>query len=201
MYRIFITILSFIMPIFALIIPNTTYNSVTNIHNNTIFLSSNSGIYNQSGVVIREVGGRDYIVAYIKKVDKNRAKIIDKDPIDGNPLANIKPTVKVGDRVIFGFLYDKVVILAQNKELYNSIRMQIGVKTINPDYFLAFLKGKEPSSKDYENFAKMVGVGLFIIAKDGIIKLYDPISKSVILKESYNINSTKKQEPFFTNFN
>ncbi len=187
--------------IFALNIPQTTYTTITQVSGDRVFLQSPMGINGQSGVIVRNVGGRDYILAYIKQISSNSAVIIDKDPIDGNPLANIKPIAKVGDRVIGGFLYSKVMILAPNRDDFNTLQNSLGINSINPDYFLAYLKGSSPSSSDYKKFAKLMGIGLFLIAKNGIVTLYDPISGEVIAKDKYISSSKDRVNPFFTNLN
>jgi len=186
--------------IFALNIPQTSYSTITQVNGNAITLQNSLGANGTSGVIVRNVGGRDYILAYIKQVSPNKAVIIDSDPIDGNPLANIKPIAKVGDRVIGGFLYSKVMILAPNRDDFNALQSSFGINSINPDYFLAYLKGSSPSSSDYKKFAKLMGIGLFLIAKNGILTLYDPISQEVIAKEAYKSKSKINITPFYTNF-
>jgi len=201
MKRYLITTFLMIYALFATNIPQTTYSSVTNLHGNSISLSSPLGVNGMSGVIVRNVGGSDYILAYVKQTSQNQATIIDTDPLNGNPLANIKPIVQVGDRVIGGFLYSKVIVLAPNKEAFNQIQSQFGVSSQNPDYFLAFLKGSNPSSSDYKKYAKLMGIGLFLIAKNGIVKVYDPISQQVVAKGSYTVSNKSTISPFYNNFN
>jgi len=201
MSRVFLSLLFIFGLLFSANIPQTTYSSVVKVDGNYITLSNPIGLNGQSGVVIRNVGGSDYILAYIKQTANIQAKIIDTDPLNGNPFANIKPVVKVGDRVIGGFLYSKVVILAPNKDVFNQIQSQYGVNSQNPDYFLSFLKGSTPSSSDYKKYAKTMGIGLFFIAKDGNIDIYDPISGVTIAKGSYSSSNKSKMQPFYNNFN
>ena len=135
---------------------------------------------NIGGVIIREIGDRDYITGYIKGVGENRAKIVDKDYINGGRLANLTDVAMVGDRVVVGFLYDRVLIVAPNKESLRKVEYKLKVKSIDPTLFKSFLRGKKATSKEYKDFAKMVGIGLVAIVKGNKIYIYDPISQATI---------------------
>ena len=184
----------------ASLIPYKSYATITNVTNKEVILD-NAIPNNMSALVIRMLDNSEYAIAYIKKVANNRAKIIDKDPLNGGKLANIKPIVKVGDKVEAGFLYNKYILLAPNKEAYDSIKSSFKLHPISSDLFLAYLKSKRknsPNALDYKEFAKLLGVGLFIIAKNNSIELYDPISKSVVKKVPFTFDNSIEIKPFYT---
>lgn len=188
----------------AFFIPSKSYSQIENINNKKITLTQNLGLNSISGLVIRNINGIDYAIAYIKQINNKKAILIDKDPLNGDPLANIESIIKVGDRVIGGFLYDKYILLAPNKKAFMQIKNSFNLKPINSDFFLAYLKAKQkntPSSSDYKEFATMVGVGLFIIAKNNTIELYDPITQNVIKKVLFKFDNSIEIKPFYTNLN
>ena len=197
---IFVTLLS---TLFANFIPPKTYTSVTSVNGDTITMSNSFAKNGMSGLVLRQINGVNYALVYVKQTGQNRAVIIDKDPLGGKNLANIKPQIKVGDRVIGGFLYDKVMVLAPNKDTFVNIQNRFGIKSINPDLFMSFLANKgsnNPSKSDYKEFAKLTHVGLFVIFKNGFITLYDPISDSEISRVMMDISTYNIVKPFYNTF-
>jgi len=198
-----ITILFTLTTIYASVIPSKSYTTITSINGNRVTLQNPIGINGESALVVRSLPSGDFATAYIMQTSSNKAILIDKDPTDGGRLATIKPTLKVGDRVIGGFLYNKIVILAPNRATFNAIESNLGVKSIDPDIFLGYLKANKqnyPSSSSYKKFAKMVGVGLFIIAKGNTLKIYDPISQKTLSKKSFSKVGSINIKPFFNTF-
>ncbi len=184
----------------GLIIPYSQTTNIVALKGNSVTLSNSIGKKGESAIVIRQINGQDYLMAYVKLQGGNRAKIIDTDPLGGNPLANIKPVVKVGDEVKSAFLYDKIMIIAPNKEAFNAAKSELGMATlIKPNLFASYLKGRSPSKSDYKAFAKMVGIGLFAIVKNNKLMLYDPISQETIAQVKINYNNSKKVYPFYSN--
>jgi len=184
-------------------IPSKTYTTVTSVNGDTITMANSFAINGMSGLVLRHLSTGDYALVYVKQTAQNKAEIIDKDPLGGKSLANIKPVPKVGDRVIGGFLYNKVMVLAPNRDTYINIQNRFGIKSINPDLFMSFLATKgstTPSSREYKEFAKLTNVGLFIIFKNGFITLYDPISQSEIGKVMMDISNYSAVKPFYNTF-
>jgi len=202
--RAIITILIFALAtINANLIPSKSYTTISSVNGNRVTLQSPIGVNGESALVVRTLSSGDYATAYIMQTSNNSAILIDNDPLDGGHLANIKPLLKVGDRVIGGFLYDKVLILAPNRESFNQIQANYGINSIDPDTFAAYLKANNqsyPSRSSYKKFAKMVGVGLFIIAKGNTIEVYDPISQKTLSKSSFNRVGTKDIKPFYNTF-
>ena len=186
----------------ASLIPYKSYTTISAVTNSSVTLSDALPLPNMSALVIRNLNNTQYAIAYIKPTRSNSARIIDTDPLNGGHLANIKPIVAVGDKVEAGFLYDKYMLLAPNKKAYESITSSFGLTPIDSELFLAYLKAKHkttPNTADYKEFAKLLGIGLFIIAKNNTLELYDPISKAVIKKVAFNFDNSIEIKPFYTN--
>ena len=202
--RAIISILVFsICTIYANYIPSKSYTTISAVDGNRVTLQTPIGVNGQSALVVRTLANKDFATAYIMQTSNNKAVLIDKDPLDGGHLANIKPILKVGDRVLGGFLYDKVLILAPNYKSFKLIESKFGINSIDPDTFAAFLKANNqnyPSSSSYKKFAKMVGVGLFLVTKGNTIEIYDPISQKTLAKSSFNRVGTKNIKPFYNTF-
>jgi len=159
-------------------IPSKTYSSVVSINGNKITLSNPIGPVNTGGVVIRNINGKNYITAYIKQSSNNSAQVVELNYLGANKLANIKPLIMPGDRVIGAFLYNKVLILAPNQDILRKVEYKLGVKSINPDYFKSYSNNSNKAI--LKEFAQKVGIGLIIIVKDNKIKIYDPFSFTTI---------------------
>jgi len=199
--KIFLVLIALTFFSFASLIPYKSHARVIAVNKNQIVLDQ-ALPKNMSALVIRNLNKINYAIAYIQQKRANYATIIDKDPLGGGHLATIKPIVKVGDSVEAGFLYDKYMLLAPNKEAYNDIVNSFALRPINSTLFLAYLKAKRkksPNSRDYKEFAKLLGVGLFLIAKNNTIEVYDPISKEVVKKVHFPFDNSINIKPFYTN--
>jgi hypothetical protein len=199
----FATFLTLTATIYANMLPQKSYSTITAINGNSVTLSSPIGLNGESAIVVRSLANGDFATAYIMQTSNNKARLIDSDPTSGNKLATIKPILKVGDKVIGGFLYDKVIILAPNKESLSQIEATYGIKSIDPDTFAAYLAANGssyPSASSYKKFAKLAAVGLFIIAKANSLEIYDPISQRVISKAPFTPSGNKKIKPFYNTF-
>ena len=200
-----VVFLSFLaLNLMAGFIPSKTYATVTGVNGDTITLSNPFAINGMSGYLLRRLNsGKEYALLVVKQVSPNRAVVIDKDPLNGKGLANIRPIPKVGDRVVGGFLYDKVMVLAPNRDTFINIQNRFGIRSINPDIFMSFLLSKGssyPSSSDYKEFAKLSGVGLFVIFKNGFVTLYDPLSEVELKKVMMDISNYQAMQPFYNTF-
>ncbi len=203
MIRVFSIFVTISLSLMASFIPSKTYTTVTSVSGDTITMANSFALNGMSGLVLRHLPTGDYALVYVKQIAPNKAEIIDKDPLGGKDLANIKPIPKVGDRVVGGFLYNKVMVLAPNRDTFVNIQNRFGIKSINPDIFMSFLATRgssSPSSRDYKEFAKLTHIGLFVIFKNGFITLYDPISQSEIGKVMMDISNYSAMQPFYNTF-
>ena len=203
MKRVISILVTLSLTLMASFIPSKTYTTVTSVNGDTVTMANSFALNGMSGLVLRHLSTGDYALVYVKQIAPKKAEIIDKDPLGGKALANIKPIPKVGDRVIGGFLYSKVMVLAPNRDTFVNIQNRFGIKSINPDLFMSFLASRgssSPSSNDYKAFAKLTHVGLFVIFKNGFITLYDPISESEIGKVMMDISNYSAMKPFYNTF-
>jgi len=197
-------IILFINFLKASLIPYTNSAQITEVKGSYVTLSNNIGINGVSGAVIRNMqNGNKIIVSYVKQISPNRAKIIDFMPLNAKSLAKFKDTAKVNDNVIGGLLYNKVMVLAKNKQDFLDIQSSFGIDSINPDTFITYLATKNKNSYDYSDlnkFGKLYGVGIFVIEKNGFLEVVDAISKEVVNRVKYS--ATKGEiKPFFNNLN
>ncbi len=194
----------FTFSLFGGFIPQKSYTVVTAVNGNTITLQGAFAYNGMSGLLVRNLNGKEYGIAFVKQISPGRAEIIDTNPFGGKNLANIKAEPKVGDKVIGGFMYNRIMVLAPNKSSFINIQNRFGIRSVNPDIFMAFLAKRgssTPSSSDYYEFAKLTHVGLFVIFKNGFVTLYDPISQSEIAKTMMDISVYNAMEPFYNTFN
>ena len=190
----------FIMTLTASFVPPKTYTTVTSVNGNKIQMANSFAYNGMSGLVTRTLANGDFALVYVKQTAPNQAVIVDKDPLGGKNLANLKPIPKVGDKVIGGFLYDKVMVLAPNRDTFVNIQNRYGIKSIDPNLFMGFLANRgssNPSSSDYKAFAKLSHVGLFVIFKNGFVTLYDPISDAELGKVMMDISVYNAIKPFY----
>ena len=184
-------------------IPSKTYTQVVAVNGDRITMAEPFALNGMSGLVVRNLSTGRYALVYVKQIAPKEAVVIDTNPLNAKGLAKIKPVVKVGDRVIGGFLYDKVMVLAPNRSSYINIQNRFGIRSINPDLFMAFLAvrgSSTPSSSDFKEFAKLNGIGLFVIFKNGFVALYDPISEETIGKMMMDISAYNEVKPFYNTF-
>jgi len=166
---------------FAINIPSKSYTTIASVNGSRVTLNEPLPINGMSALVVRSTSSGDYALVFIKQTSQTDAVIIDTDPVGGKNLAKLKPIPKIGDRVIGGFNYDKALILAPNNR-YNQVVSQLGVKTIDPDIYMAYRANGGSSS--YKDFAKLAGIGLVIVLNGNTLEVIDAISQEIILKES-----------------
>jgi len=162
---------------YANLIPQKSYTTLTAVNGNSVTLQNPLGVNGQSGIIIRTLPTGNFVTSYIMQTSSNKAIIIDKDPIDGKNLATLQEVAKVGDRVIGGFLYDKVVILAPSKAIFEQVQNMLQVKSIDPDIYGSFVK---TGGSSYKKFAKLTGIGLIIVVKGKKVKIIDAITNKII---------------------
>ncbi len=166
---------------FAITLPTKVYTTIASVNGDSVTLSEPLPYKGMSALVVRNKSNLDYALVFIKSVGGNSAVVIDKDPVGGKNLAKLNPIVNIGDRVIGGFNYDKVLVIAP-KEQYNQIVSQLGAKVIDSDIYYAYRASGGNSG--YRDFAKKSGIGLVIVSNGNNIEIIDAISEKTILKES-----------------
>ncbi len=193
------------LPLFAGFFPSTVHTSISSVGKDTVSLTRTFPVNGMSGVVIHDYGNSlEAIIGYVTQTSSDgNAKLIGKDIMEHGSLPTIKTAVSKGDKVIGGYLYNNVLLLAPNANTYAKITASHNKKWIHPDLFSLFLSQAGDAKPNRENlaaFAKEYQVGLiYIIRKDSAI-LLDPISRKIIGKKTMSNLPAQGEYPFHMRF-
>jgi len=193
------------LPLFAGFFPKTVHTSIQSADSKSIKLSSSLPINGMSGVVIHAYeNGLNAITSRITQVSSDgSAKLIDADIIHHDELPTINTSVKRGDKVIGGYLYNNVLVLAPDADSYAKVIKTYDKKWIHPDLFALYLSVQgdgQPSKENLSHFAKKYQVGLiYIIRKDADV-LMDPISGKIVAQKASSHVASEGQFPFYMRF-
>jgi len=198
--RFFIIAVGLSIALMADFFPRTINTTVSGVNGDTVTLKSKLPI-GMSGIVIHGYGGDlKSITAIIKQTSENEAKIIGKGLVSHENLPAPKTKIKAGDKVIGGYLYDNVLVLAPNADVYNEVTSSYDKNWIHPDEFALFLstiKEPTPTKENLKAFAKEYQAGLILIVKKESMVLYDPLSEKVVSKRAYSTKTAYEQAPFY----
>jgi len=192
------------LPLFAGFFPPTVHTSVSSTDGDTLTLRSSFPANGMSGVVIHNYGSDlQAITAYIAQVSPGHAKVISRDVIHHDELPTIKTPVKTGDKIIGGYLYNNVMLLAPDADTYSKITSSYSKSWVHPDLFAIYLSKQGdnfPTRENLSEFAKAYQIGLIAIVRKNTIILLDPISKKIIGKKAIGNLPAKAQFPFYMHF-
>ena len=191
-------------PLLAGFFPQTVHTSVANVSGKNITLTHAFPVNGMSGVVIHNYGNSlEAITSRFIQKDASHTSLINEDIIHHDKLPTINTSVKPGDQVIGGYLYQNVLLLAPDAQTYTKITSNYDKKWIHPDLFALFL-AKEgdtvPTKSNLAAFAKAYQVGLVFIVGNGTAKLLDPISGKIVGQKSMVGLPAKGEVPFFMRF-
>ncbi len=193
------------LPLFAGFFPSTVQTSISAVEKNNVSLQSILPVNNMSGVVIHNYGNEfEAIVSYLVQTSPEGTGIlIDTDMIHHDELPTIKTAVAPGDKVIGGYLYNNVLLLAPDANTYSKIIASHSKKWIHPDLYAIFLSKEGEAVPTRENltaFAKTHQVGLVYIVRNDSAVLLDPISGKIVGKKTLSGLPADAQYPFFMRF-
>jgi len=194
------------LPLFAGFFPSTVHTSVASSDGNTLKLSKPFPVTGMSGIVIHSYGNHlQAITGYITQTAADgTGMLIEKEIIHHDELPTIKTQINKGDKVIGGYLYNNILLLAPDAASYSRIIKQNSRKKwIHPDLFAIFLSKEGDSTPTRENlakFAKEYQIGLIYIVKKESAVLLDPISGQIVGKKVFKGAPQKAQFPFFMRF-
>jgi len=193
------------LPLFAGFFPSTVHTSVSSVGENSLSLKSALPVNGMSAVVVHNYGNSlKAITTYITQTATNgSAKVTDKDIIHHDELPTIKTTVRAGDKVIGGYLYNTVLLLAPDADTYAKITSSHKKLWIHPDHFALFLTREGdayPTKENLAMFAKEYQVGLIYIVRNGSAVLLDPISGQIVGKKTISDLPAQGRYPFFMRF-
>lgn len=194
------------LPIFAGFFPSPIHTSIKSVEGASIILKSKFPSNGMSGVVIHTYGnGLSAITSRISQVSSNGATtLIDAaDIIHHDELPTIKTPVTAGDKVIGGYLYNNILVLAPDADTYAKIVKSNHKKWIHPDLFALYLSGEgeeRPTKENLSLFAKKYQVGLIYIVRKDTAVLLDPISGKIVSQKGVSNLPNEGQFPFYMRF-
>ena len=192
------------LPLFAGFFPSTVNTSVSNISGQNITMNRSFPVNGMSGIVIHNYGNNiKAITSRVVQTSKGQAKMVDNDVIQHDELPTINTSVARGDKVIGGYLYNNVLVLAPDASTYAKVTSSYNKQWIHPDLYAIFLSQEGdagPTKENLSSFAEKYHVGLVYIVKKGSAVLLDPISGKHVGKKGMSGNPAKAQFPFFMRF-
>jgi hypothetical protein len=192
------------LPLFAGFFPPTVQTSISNVAGKNVSLRSALPVPGMSGIVIHNYGNNlQAITRTLMQTSPGKAKLLENDTIIHDELPTIKTAVRAGDKVIGGYLYNNVLLLAPDANTYARVTSSANKQWVHPDLYALFLSQEGEASPSRENlavFAKKYQVGLIYIIKKNSAVLLDPISGQIVSKKSVNGMPSKAQYPFYMRF-
>ena len=192
------------LPLFAGFFPPTVQTSISNVAGKNVSLRSALPVPGMSGIVIHNYGNNlQAITRTLMQTSPGKAKLLENDTIIHDELPTIKTAVRAGDKVIGGYLYNNVLLLAPDANTYARVTSSANKQWVHPDLYALFLSQEGEASPSRENlavFAKKYQVGLIYIIKKKSAVLLDPISGQIVGKKSVSGMPSKAQYPFYMRF-
>jgi len=193
------------LPLFAGFFPSTVQTSISFVEKNNVSIKKALPVNGMSGIVIHNYGNSlEAITSYLTQTSsEGNAKLIGKDILQHDKLPTISTAVTVGDRVIGGYLYNNILLLAPDANTYAKITSTHSKKWIHPDLFALFLAQEgdaHPTRANLATFAKEYQVGLIYIVRNGSAVLLDPISGQIVGKKAISNLPAQGRYPFFMRF-
>lgn len=193
------------LPLLAGFFPKTVQTSIQSVEGQNITLKSAFPIQGMSGVVIHNYGNELTAITHrITQTSKGQAKLVAADVLSHDELPTIKTAAAPGDKVLGGYLYDNVLLLAPDADTYAKITAKYPHKTwIHPDLFALYLAVHDDllvTKGNLASFAKKFQVGLiYIVRKDSAI-LLDPISGKKVAQKTMKNLPSEGRFPFYMRF-
>jgi len=189
------------VPLLADFYPRTMQSSVTGIKGKSISLSKGFPANGMSGIVIHNFGkDLQAITSYLRYNGGKSASLINNEPILHDELPAVKPKVRIHDKVIGGYLYNNILLLAPDANTYARITASANKNWIHPDLYAMFLSregDQYPTKENLQKFANEYQVGLIYIVQRNKAVLYDPISRHYVSQKAVSGLPAKGQTPFY----
>jgi len=196
--------LLFSLPLLAGFFPQTVHTSISKVTKDSVVLKKAFPVNGMSGVVVHRYSDElQAITNRLIQASSTHIKLIEGDIIEHDALPTINTAVKAGDKVIGGYLYSNVLLLAPDAKTYAKVTSKYQKNWIHPDLFALFLANEGdtvPTKENLAKFAKAYQVGLIAIISQNKVKLLDPISGHTIRQKTMGGLPTKGQAPFYMRF-
>ncbi len=195
----------FCLPLVAGFFPSTVTTKVKSVKGSDIILASAFPVTGMSGIVIHAYADNlSAITSRITQTDTSgKATLLHADIIPHEELPTVKTPVKAGDKVIGGYLYDNVLLLAPDADTYAKITKTYHKTWIHPDTFALYLsvEGEEkPTRQNLQEFAKKYQIGLVYMVRQHDDILLDPISGKIVAQKARSHAPATAQFPFYMRF-
>lgn len=192
----------FSLPLFAGFFPSTVQTTVQSVNGKKIKLSQAFPQNGMSGVVVHTYrNALSAITSRLSQTSSNgSAKLSDAGVIHHDELPTIKTAVQKGDKVIGGYMYQNVLVLAPDADTYAKVTQSYNKKWVHPDLFALYLSvnGEGRATKEtLLHFAKKYQIGLIYIVRKNTEVLLDPISGKIISQKARSTAPTKGHFPFY----
>lgn len=190
------------LPLFAGFFPSPVHTSVKSVNGNTITLNKAFPKNGMSGVVVHSYkNALSAVTSRLSQTASNgTAKLSNSGVIHHDELPTIKTPVKRGDKVIGGYMYQNVLVLAPDADTYARVVNSYNKKWIHPDLFALYLslEGEGRATKEaLLHFSKKYQIGLIYIVRKNSEVLFDPISGKIISQKARVGAVTKGKFPFY----
>lgn len=190
------------LPLVAGFFPQTVHTSIKSVKEDTITLNKKFPANGMSGIVIHNYGND--LTAITSRITQTSsdgtASLVTADILQHDELPTIKTAVSPKDKVIGGYLYNNVLLLAPDADTYAKITSQHDKTWIHPDLFALYLsvQGEEgPTKENLSDFAKEYQVGLIYIVRKNSAILLDPISGKIVSQKSMTDLPAEGMFPFY----
>ncbi len=201
MRSILVAFLLSVLPLMADFYPPTVQSSVAGIKGRSVTLTRAFPAKGMSGVIIHNYGkDLQAITSYLRYNSGNSGTLIHNEPIQHDELPAVKPKVRIHDKVIGGYLYNNILLLAPDANTYARITGSANKNWIHPDLFAMFLSqegDQYPTKDNLQKFANEYQVGLIYIVQQNKAILYDPISRRYVSQKAISGLPAKGQFPFY----
>jgi hypothetical protein len=201
MRTVFVAFLLSILPLMADFYPSTVQSGVAGIKGGSISLTGAFPAKGMSGIIIHNYGkDLQAITSYMRYNGGKSGTLIKNEPIQHDELPAVKPKVRVHDKVIGGYLYNNILLLAPDANTYARITGSANKNWIHPDLFAMFLSregDQYPTKDNLQKFANEYQVGLVYIVQRNKAILYDPISRRYVSQKAISGLPAKGQFPFY----
>ena len=192
------------LPLFSEFFPQSVHTSVSSVTTNSVTLTQPFPINGMSGIIVHHYNNNlKAINARLIQFSPTNIVLSRGDIIHHDKLPTIKTPIHVGDEIIGGYLYNNVLLLAPNAQIYAQVTSMDSKNWIHPDLFALYLSkigDTIPTKENLKTFAKNYQVGLVYIVSNGTAKLLDPISGKIIAHKSMTGLPAKGKIPFFMRF-
>ena len=210
MLRIFLSLfISFSSILSAAVVPSQTVTTLQQVSKGGGIVEAGNLPEGISGIVIRRFDEKHEAViatAVVKNSTEERSEV-ELQPfrlLPQHKLPAVKAEPKSGDKVILGYLYDRVLPIVPNSRSFQKAKESFsGLTLVHPDLFAVELASDRDALPHRNNFQKMckkqhIGLVMFMF-KDGT-DFIDCISWKRVAKSDVTAVSDELTAPFYNRF-